>query len=177
MIIDLDQHSWVFIDQLISSLPDSRDLVSLTFRHCTSKSWSKIGRELASITTLRSLVLSNCNVGDAFCQELSAREYLSCLRLGICSLDTENCGISEKGIGYIAEMRVVELVIGKPLGDLDEPAAQTKEAYECISRKMSDLKSLEMREPTLQVVNLRTDLLIQMRTESGTSDARCSSRT
>lgn len=66
-----------------------------------------------------------------------------------------------------------ELVMGKPLVNIDEPAAQTKEAYECIARELKHLRELEMREPTLRELDICTHLVIQLGTESVTTCACC----
>lgn len=58
---------------------------STVLQHCTSTQWETIGRVLASRPQLLFITLMHCNVGDAFCRELSSSKSLQRLRMGSCS--------------------------------------------------------------------------------------------
>ena len=63
----------------------------------------------------------------------------------------EHCGITEYGTQHIAEIKQLEeLVLGNTEDYSEEPAAKTQAAYKAILGRMSNLKELEMRQPTLQ---------------------------
>lgn len=67
-------------------------------------------------------------------------------------------------------------MLGKPSADVDEPAAKTQQAYERIFTEMTHLKELEMRELSLQEINLSNRGVTQLIATSVTHAANCSSR-
>ena len=70
-------------------------------------------------------------------------------------LNAEDCGITEKGVKQIVRIeQLEELVLGKLSVYSEEPAAKTKAAYETILKYMRNLKELEMRQPSLQQLNV-----------------------
>lgn len=83
-MINPNPESCVLSNHRVRDLPDCQDLVSLTFRQCTAKSWTRVGRELASLRKLQNLVLLNCNLCHSFFRELSLNRSLSHLRIGTC---------------------------------------------------------------------------------------------
>lgn len=69
--------------------------------------------------------------------------------------NVEYCNITEEGVKEIARLeQLKELILGKPSADPEVPAAKTPSAYRTIFSKMKNLVELEMRDPTLQQIDL-----------------------
>lgn len=117
MLTNTSHESVSIVNQTVTAktiLPAHRHSISVTLSHCTSKSWSQVGKALASLSQLQTLALLDCNTGDALFLELCNSRSLLRLRIGIVLPNAEHCNTSEKGARYISRMvRLEELALGR----------------------------------------------------------------
>ncbi len=136
-------------------LPHHQHATSITLDHCTMSLWKQIGKALASLPQLETLILLHCDSGDVLCLELSNSKSLLRLRSGTCLCNTEHCGITKIGAKQIALIKQLEeLVLGKAPDYSDEPAAKTQGVYETIFKRMRNLRKLEMPQHDLRELAL-----------------------
>lgn len=67
--------------------------------------------------------------------------------------------------------------MGKRRDYSDEPAARTRKAYKKVFEKLRNLKQLDMKEPTLQILSLRSQQIMQLDGGSEMHTAGCLFRT
>lgn len=135
-------------------MPTYQQATSIFFEHCTSTAWDSVGKALASLPSLHTLAFLRCNTGDAFYRQLSSSNSLLQLRVGTSIVTAEHCGITEEGVLEIASMRQLEELVLSTTED-NPPTAKTLKAFEAIFRHLKSLKVLKMREPAIQVINIR----------------------
>lgn len=86
MIVDTDQrsltvsHATITADALLPA--HHQQATSITLENCTSNEWSSVGKALASLPQLKTLVLLRCDAGDILCKELAVNQSLLQLRIG-----------------------------------------------------------------------------------------------
>lgn len=152
--MELNTHQRIS-SQLLSSVVLNEFAVALTVESCTSHQWSKIGRAIAAAPYLRSLEILHCNTGDAICSLLCQSKSIRQLRIGTATVKGEQCGITPIGVEHISRMEhLEELILGNLGYIVDEPAANTRDAYETIFAKLLRLRTLRMPGPSIEEINV-----------------------
>jgi hypothetical protein len=143
-------------------IPNQSKTTSLVISQCTSSSWNHIGRALATLRQLHTLVVTQCNTDDDFYEALSTSVSIVRLHIRIPSSNAEQCAITSDGLMHIAElMQLTELRVGTPPSDSDEPLDATKECYIVIFVNLTKLKTLQLRNPQIQELNVCKEIVTQ----------------
>lgn len=78
-------------------MPTHQHAISLTFEHCASDHWTNIGRVIALLPQLQTLVLLHCATTDTLYETLSKSKSLLRLRIGTCYLTQNIAALRRRG--------------------------------------------------------------------------------
>lgn len=115
MMIESTSQSVVISNTALTEevMQPAHESTSLLIANCTSNSWEVIGKALATWKKLRTMVIKQCDTGDAFYQELSRSHSISSLRIRTLLVIAEICDVTEEGVCSITRMtQLEELSIG-----------------------------------------------------------------
>jgi hypothetical protein len=97
-----------FTDQLlrVSDLRNSitASALKIYIERCESKEWPEIAGEIKKHKCLQELGISNCDTGDAICQNLGDMKRLKRLSLSKTLIDSASCQLTDRAADHLIKL-------------------------------------------------------------------------